>query len=52
MNRSSDGRAVIARHLLDAKGVIRYKYISPITSEVIATELLPRISLLKQEAAK
>ena len=38
--------------LVDANGIIRYKYISPITPEVIATELLPRISLLKQEAAK
>lgn len=38
--------------LVDANGIIRYKYISPITPEVIATELLPRISLLKKEAAK
>jgi len=38
--------------LVDAKGIIRYKYISPITPEVIATELLPRISLLKKDAAK
>jgi len=38
--------------LVDAKGVIRYKYISPITPEVIATELLPRISLLKKEVTK
>jgi cytochrome c biogenesis protein CcmG/thiol:disulfide interchange protein DsbE len=38
--------------LVDAKGVIRYKYISPITPEIIATELLPRISLLKEESAK
>ena len=28
------------------------KQFSPITPEVIATELLPRISLLKKEAAK
>jgi cytochrome c biogenesis protein CcmG/thiol:disulfide interchange protein DsbE len=33
--------------LVDAGGVIRYKYISPITPEVIATELLPRIARLK-----
>jgi len=33
--------------LVDANGVIRYKYISPITPEVIATELLPRIAALK-----
>ena len=38
--------------LVDAKGIIRYKYISPITPEVIATELLPRISLLKKEATQ
>jgi cytochrome c biogenesis protein CcmG/thiol:disulfide interchange protein DsbE len=34
--------------LVDAGGVIRYKYISPITPEVIATELLPRIARLKE----
>ena len=33
--------------LVDAQGVIRFKYISPITPEVIATELLPRIAALK-----
>ena len=33
--------------LVDAQGVIRFKYISPITPEVIATELLPRIAQLK-----
>lgn len=33
--------------LVDGAGVIRYKYISPITPEVIATELLPRIAALK-----
>ncbi|HEY0180504.1 MAG TPA: DsbE family thiol:disulfide interchange protein [Dokdonella sp.] len=36
--------------LVDAHGVIRYKYISPITPEVLATELLPRIAALKKEA--
>jgi len=36
--------------LVDAEGVIRFKYISPITPEVIATELLPRIAALKQGA--
>lgn len=36
--------------LVDAQGVIRYKYISPITPEVIATELLPRIAALKGAA--
>ena len=34
--------------LVDAQGVIRYKYISPITPQVIATELLPRIAALKE----
>jgi cytochrome c biogenesis protein CcmG/thiol:disulfide interchange protein DsbE len=38
--------------LVDAKGIVRYKYISPITPEIIATELLPRISLLKKEAGQ
>jgi len=38
--------------LVDAKGIVRYKYISPITPEVIATELLPRIALLKKEAGQ
>lgn len=38
--------------LVDANGVIRYKYISPITPEVITTELLPRIAKLKQKATK
>jgi cytochrome c biogenesis protein CcmG/thiol:disulfide interchange protein DsbE len=36
--------------LVDAQGVIRYKHISPITPEVIATELLPRIAALKGAA--
>ena len=34
--------------LVDAQGVIRYKYVSPITPQVIATELLPRIAALKE----
>jgi cytochrome c biogenesis protein CcmG/thiol:disulfide interchange protein DsbE len=38
--------------LVDAKGIIRYKYISPITPEIIATELLPRIALLEKEAGQ
>jgi cytochrome c biogenesis protein CcmG/thiol:disulfide interchange protein DsbE len=36
--------------LVDGEGVIRYKYISPITPAVIATELLPRIVRLKEAA--
>ena len=35
--------------LVDAGGIVRYKYISPITPAIIATELLPRIASLKQE---
>jgi cytochrome c biogenesis protein CcmG, thiol:disulfide interchange protein DsbE len=38
--------------LVDAKGIVRYKYISPITPEIIATELLPRIALLNKEAGQ
>ena len=38
--------------LVDASGVIRYKYISPITPEVISTELLPRIAELNKQAAR
>jgi len=38
--------------LVDAKGIVRYKYISPITPEIIATELLPRIALLQKEAGQ
>jgi len=34
--------------LVDAQGVIRYKYISPITPAIIATELLPRIAAMKK----
>ncbi len=36
--------------LVDAQGVVRYKYISPITPAVIATELLPRIEAMKKAA--
>lgn len=32
--------------LVDAKGIIRYKHIGPLTAEVIATELLPAINAL------
>jgi cytochrome c biogenesis protein CcmG, thiol:disulfide interchange protein DsbE len=32
--------------LVDANGIVRYKYISPLTPQVIATELLPRIAKL------
>jgi cytochrome c biogenesis protein CcmG/thiol:disulfide interchange protein DsbE len=34
--------------LVDAEGIVRYKYISPITPDVIATELLPRIAAMKK----
>ena len=36
--------------LVDGHGVIRYKYISPITPQVIASELLPRIAKLRGAA--
>ncbi len=36
--------------LVDGHGVIRYKYISPITPQVIAGELLPRIAKLRGAA--
>jgi cytochrome c biogenesis protein CcmG/thiol:disulfide interchange protein DsbE len=36
--------------LVDADGIVRYKYISPITPAIIATELLPRIAQMKQGA--
>ncbi|MBA2078580.1 MAG: thiol:disulfide interchange protein [Rhodanobacter sp. 68-29] len=36
--------------LIDAKGVIRYKHIGPLTPEVIAKELLPAIAAAKREA--
>ena len=34
--------------LVDANGIVRYKYISPITPQVIATELLPRIAAMQK----
>lgn len=34
--------------LVDADGVVRYKYISPLTPDVIATQLMPRIAALKK----
>ena len=36
--------------LVDGKGIIRFKYISPITPEVIERELLPRIAAMKEAA--
>ena len=36
--------------LIDAKGVIRYKHIGPLTPEVIAKELQPAIDAVKREA--
>ncbi|MCB2106281.1 MAG: DsbE family thiol:disulfide interchange protein [Rhodobacteraceae bacterium] len=38
--------------LVDANGVIRYKYIGPITPEVWSSTLQPMIAQLEQEAAK
>ncbi|HEY0197992.1 MAG TPA: DsbE family thiol:disulfide interchange protein [Rhodanobacter sp.] len=36
--------------LIDAKGVIRYKHIGPLTSDVVANELKPAIAALQKEA--
>ena len=49
--KSTLGKLVM-RLLTPTSGVIRYKYISPITPEVIATELLPRIAELKKQASR
>lgn len=35
--------------LIDRKGIIRYKYIGPITSQVVKRNLLPRIEALRRE---
>ena len=35
-------------YLIDAKGIIRYKHIGPLTPEVIAKELEPRIAELQR----
>lgn len=37
--------------LVDRHGIIRYKYIGPLTPEVIAKDLLPRIQALQREGA-
>ena len=36
--------------LIDAKGVIRYKHIGPLTPDVVASELKPAIAALPREA--
>ncbi|HET6586135.1 MAG TPA: DsbE family thiol:disulfide interchange protein [Oleiagrimonas sp.] len=36
-------------YLIDAKGIIRYKHIGPLTPEVIRNELLPKITTVKRE---
>lgn len=35
--------------LIDARGIIRYKYIGPLTPDVIQNDLLPRIQALQHE---
>jgi cytochrome c biogenesis protein CcmG/thiol:disulfide interchange protein DsbE len=35
--------------LIDARGVIRYKHIGPLTPEVVAKELKPAIAALRKE---
>lgn len=36
--------------LIDAQGVVRYKYVGPITAELLAEDVLPRVRRLQQEA--
>ena len=36
-------------YLIDAEGIIRYKHIGPLTPEVIAKDLEPKIRALEQE---
>ncbi len=36
--------------LIDARGVIRYKHIGPLTPEVVATQLKPAIAAMQKEA--
>jgi len=38
-------------YLIDAKGIIRYKHIGPLTPDVIAKELEPKIRALEQEGS-
>jgi len=38
-------------YLIDAKGIIRYKHIGPLTPDVIAKELEPKIRALDQEGS-
>ena len=37
--------------LIDSHGIIRYKYIGPLTPEIIDKELLPRIAALRRTGA-
>ncbi len=37
-------------YLIDARGIIRYKHIGPLTPKVVSNVLEPRIAALKQEA--
>ena len=37
--------------VIDAKGMIRYKHIGPLTSEALEEEILPLVKKLKEEAA-
>ena len=38
--------------LIDAKGVIRYKHIGALTSDVVRTKLMPIINTMEQEPSK
>ncbi len=38
-------------YLIDKKGIIRYKYIGPLTPEIIRDHLLPLVTMLSEESA-
>ena len=38
--------------LIDAKGVIRYKHIGALTSDVVQKKLMPIIKTMEQESSK
>ncbi len=37
-------------YLIDARGIIRYKHIGPLTPDIIRNQIVPRIATLKQES--
>jgi cytochrome c biogenesis protein CcmG/thiol:disulfide interchange protein DsbE len=36
--------------LVDGRGIVRYKHVGPLTPEVIATEIEPRLAAMKEPA--